>query len=356
MIKKIQIHPNLLPSTTDLYIGRGLLESDLLRNVCQVIKGKVVILADAAISDSIGLVLQANLNAELLTIPGGEGSKSQETLDTIIDTLFTMGCGRDSVLIALGGGAITDLAGFIASIYLRGIPLIFIPTTLLAMVDAAIGGKNAINTMFGKNLIGTIYHSKAIFVDLRILDHLPQREKWNGLAEILKIGLVFDPLIWDLAIKDLQIDELISKAINGKIAIIQEDPTEMGLRRILNFGHTIGHGLEKISTFQMPHGIAVAIGCLAEAHLSMSLGYLEPNAFAQLQIPYAQFPLHLPKGYSRENLFAAMKRDKKNARGQLRIVLIDQIGHALPFDGAYCRPVTENELNPTLHWMETRYG
>jgi 3-dehydroquinate synthase len=178
----------------------------------------------------------------------------------------------------------------------------------------------------------------------------------NGFAEILKMGLILDRSIWDLARQNMRNQELIFKAMQGKISIVEQDPTERGLRRILNFGHTIGHALEKIAHYEMPHGEAVAIGCQAEAHLSMSLGYLSPEDFEQIRSPYSIFSLKLPSEYTKQSLFQAMSHDKKTEQGKVRFVLIDKIGHALPFDGAYCRPVTEQELEPTLHWMEARYG
>lgn len=339
----------LIPPSTELYIGRNLLTQERL----YLGKLRTVLIADEGVKDLYAVDLAKRLHAELLVIPSGEKAKSLETATFLIDELFKMGCGRDTLLIALGGGVATDLVGFVASIYMRGVSLILIPTTLLAIVDAAIGGKTAIDTPYGKNLIGTIYHPKAIFADLDMLQTLPEKEWFNGLAEILKMGLIAEPAIWEMAEKNGRDPDLILKTIQGKIRVVEEDPREWGLRRILNFGHTIGHALETVSHYEMSHGEAVALGCAAEAHLSLCLGYLSEKEFAQILAMYKRFALKLPKGYARAKLFQAMAHDKKKALGEIRFVLIDKIGHAMLFEGACCRAVTQSELQPTLDWMES---
>lgn len=344
-MKKIHIRPS-----TELCVGYQILTADWLLKYCG--NRKIVLIADGKIKDLYAVDLARKIRAELLTIPSGEKAKSLETATFVINELFKMGCGRDTLLIALGGGVTTDLVGFVASIYMRGLPLILIPTTLLGMVDAAIGGKTAIDTPQAKNLMGTIHSPKAIFADLDFLQTLPEKEWFNGLAEILKMGLIRDASVWEIAQKKGKDPDLILKAIEGKIAVVEQDPIEQGMRRILNFGHTIGHALEAVAQYAMPHGEAVALGCAVEAHLSMRLGYLSAQDFEQIEALYSGFALHLPSGYARTQLLAAMAHDKKKASGETRFVLIDKIGHAIPFEGAYCRTVTQSELRPTLDWME----
>ncbi len=353
-MKKIIIHPSPVLVDTEVFIGENILTENLLKGFCKDLK--VVIIADVALKDLYGLKLAKSLRAELLTIPSGERFKTKETQEQVMGELFKMGAGRDTVLIALGGGVITDLVGFISSIYMRGIPLILIPTTLLAMVDAAIGGKTAIDTPFGKNLIGTIYHPKAIFISLDLLKTLPEKEWFNGFAEILKMGLIRDSHLCELFKKNKKDPELIVRSMKGKIEIVQQDLTEQSMRRILNFGHTIGHGLETIAAYEMPHGEAVAIGCLVESYLSMHLGYLPKEIFEQIQELYKEFSLELPKTYERESLLKALFYDKKKENGLLRFILINRIGHAISFEGSFCRPVTLNELESSLNWMENTYG
>jgi 3-dehydroquinate synthase len=337
-----------------VYVGRHLLTAEVLGPFCRSLK--VVIIVDRAVRDLYGTKLAQQLGGELLTVASGETAKTKDTVEQLLEAFFKMGLGRDTMLIALGGGVTTDLVGFVASIYMRGLPLILIPTTLLAMVDAAIGGKTAINTSFGKNLIGTIYPPSAIFADLETLKTLPEKEWLNGLAEILKIGLVQDADLCWLAQQDRKDSELISKAIQAKIDVVEQDIREQGIRHILNFGHTIGHGLESMSNYLLAHGEAVAMGSLVEAHLSWQLGYLTENSFLQIKKWYECFSLQLPSNYDRHRFFQAMLHDKKKSKGELRFVLIDQIGHAVPFEGAFCRTVSLQELEPSLVWMESVYG
>lgn len=349
-MKKITIQP----AATELFIGTGLLKSAQLK---EYFGGtKVVVVADPAVKDLYGADLAKQLSAELFTLPNSREAKTQDVSNDLINTLFKMKAPKETTLVAIGGGATTDLVGFAASIYMRGIPTVLIPTTLLGAVDASIGGKTAIDTPFGKNLIGTLHHPKAIFTDFDTFQTLPESEWFNGWAEILKMGLIQRTSLWNLGFEKRNDPALIINAIEAKIAVVEQDPKEKGLRRILNFGHTIGHALEAISDYQIPHGQAVAIGCAAEAHLSMQLDYLSKEEFAQIETTYLSFELKLPKNYDRSKLLGAMAHDKKRAAGELRFVLIDKIGHALPFEGAYCRPVEARALEPTLDWMEKRYA
>ncbi len=353
-MNKILMRPIVVPKVTEVYIGRHLLSGGLLKELGQ--NRRCVVVTDRMVKDMYGTKVAAHLGAELLTIPSGEKAKTHDTLEKLLRELFTLGIGRDMVLIAIGGGVVSDLVGLAASIYMRGLEHILIPTTLLGMVDAAIGGKTAIDTSFGKNVIGTIHHPQAIIADVEVLSTLPEMEWFNGFAEIVKMGLIYDASICELFRKDHKDPELICKAIQGKITIVEHDPTDQSLRRILNFGHTIGHALETVARYEIPHGQAVAMGCLTEAHLSMHLGYLPAEDFEHIQELYSHFSLHLPKAYTRKDLMAALSYDKKRALGQMRCVLIDQIGHAMPFEGAYCRPILPNELDSSLNWMENTYG
>lgn len=276
--------------------------------------------------------------------------KSQATYEKIHKELFQRGCGRDTTLVALGGGTILDVAGFAASTYMRGIPLVLIPTTLLAMVDASIGGKTGIDTPLGKNLVGSFYVPELVITDFDLLGTLPKEEQINGFFEVLKMGLIYDPFLFGQEISD----PILTRAIEAKGEIVEKDPKEKGLRRILNFGHTIGHGLEKIGK-GLPHGRAVGLGCIAEAHLSMHHGYLDKGCFEKIEMFYHQFSLKLPLGYSRGNLREKMGFDKKKKGGLLRTVLIDKIGHAVPFSGEYCFPLLEKDLVYTLDYLEKNY-
>lgn len=347
----IPIRPSLPQPSTALYLGRHLLQSDLIASLCIQEGNRVAILADSALKESYAMPLAQKLQAELFLVPQGERAKTQAVQRKMEEQLLQAGYGRDTVLIGLGGGATTDLAGFIASTYLRGIPLILIPTSLLAMVDASIGGKTAIDTVFGKNLIGTFYPPKAIIADLETLKTLPPKEFSHGLAEILKMGLIFDPSILQLA--DF-LENLVEKAMRAKISLVEQDFSEQGLRRILNFGHTIGHALETVSRYTLPHGEAVAIGCLVESYLSFQLSYLSKEEFGQIEALYQRSfdSFRLPAAYQRKEFLEALLFDKKKRNGKVRFVCIDRIGHALSFEGDYCRTVADKDLAEAISYME----
>jgi 3-dehydroquinate synthetase len=226
----ILIQPEISSPATELYVGRRLLDGDLLIRLLPQEQYRSAIIADEALNDLYAAPLSRRLNAELILIPN---VKTRAAKRRIEDRLLQKGFGRDTAIIALGGGRVTDLAGFVAATYLRGVGLILIPTTLLAMVDASIGGKTAIDTRFGKNLIGAIYPPKAIIADLDTLSSLPPLEHLNGMAEILKMGLVEDAALLPLAEKPDSMETLIRRAIEAKIRVIEEDPMEKGRRRIL---------------------------------------------------------------------------------------------------------------------------
>lgn len=337
---------------TALHYGENFLE-EALHSYFSSRKGKRVVLTDSLVQELYANPLAEQLGATLITIPRGEKAKAQEIAFMVLQKLFELGVDKDTTLLAMGGGSTTDLGGFVASICLRGIPLVLIPTTLLACVDAAIGSKTAIDTPFGKNLIGSFYPPQAIFIDIHLLKTLPHKEWLNGLAEVLKMGLIHDPLLCDSFEKeDLS---WIRKAIEGKREIVKQDPQDQSIRRILNFGHTVAHALEAISHYELSHGEAVALGCLVESYLSLRLGYLSQADFSRIETLYSLFPKKLPQAYTRTAFLQALQRDKKNKGGAVRFVLIDRIGHALAFEGAYVRPVSLEELTPVLDWMEEKY-
>jgi 3-dehydroquinate synthase len=302
----------IVQSGVQIFFGRG-----VLGVVRKLVAQRMAIIADAAVKDL--------LPGEVIAI---RPEKTREMKAFLEDELFRRGFGRDTVLVAVGGGTITDLVGFVASTYMRGVPLILVPTTLLAMVDAAIGGKTGIDTPFGKNLIGSFYLPKAIVIDLDVLKSLPEREMMHGMSEILKIGLVHDP-----AILEMSGDEQILRVIQAKIAVVEKDPKEQGLRRILNFGHTIGHAIETCTG--MAHGEAVAIGCVAESYLSWRMGFLSE---IELQRIVGLFP-KVECELSVDAIIQAMQLDKKRAKGKVRFVLLRKIGEAVDFDGDYCTEV-----------------
>lgn len=343
--------------TTEWHFGRNLLNGGILKELCKKFGGRPLLIADAALKDTWGNKLAAELECKVFYIHGGEQAKSAKTKERVENFLFKEKCGRDTILIALGGGTITDSVGYIASTFLRGVQLILVPTTLLAIVDASIGGKNGINTKYGKNLIGTLYPPQAVVADLDTLNTLPEHEIRYGMAEIIKIGLAVNPSILKYLNDPKNFDLLVKCAAEEKISIVEKDPHTHGKRNLLNFGHTVAHALERVSKYSLAHGTAVAIGCMTESHLSMQLGYLIRESFEQiLSLENHLGRLMLPTPYSRSAVLKAMLTDKKSNGCDSYFVCIDGIGHPVEFDGRFCRAVSVKEVTSSLVWMEKMYG
>jgi 3-dehydroquinate synthase len=294
--------------------------------------------------------------SHLITFCGGEQNKTRETKGLIEDQLFELGCGRDTLLIALGGGVTLDLVGFIGATYCRGIPVIYCPTSLLAMVDATIGGKTGVNTAHGKNLIGCFSEPLAVSINLTCLKTLSTRDYFSGMAEILKHALIADKLYWLWLQENLDgiknrafhlLMNMITRSLEIKAQIVLSDYKEKGQRKLLNFGHTFGHALEKISDYQIYHGEAVALGMLYEAKVSNLMGVLDPMDFLKIKFGLENFGFYpkfqVPDDFSL--LLSAMAHDKKNRQGQVQMNLIQTIGGMLQMDGQYSFPVPKDILD-----------
>lgn len=276
-------------------------------------------------------------NAEVMLLPAGEENKVMEVCFQVFQAMSEYGITRNDVIINLGGGVVTDMGGFMASIYKRGIRFINIPTTLLGMVDAAIGGKTGIDMDGFKNQLGSFYDPIAIYIDPGFLHTLPEEELLSGYAEMLKHGLIADPEAWDLytsidpalLLEEEQVAEIIGRSVYLKAKIVMEDPKEKGKRKALNFGHTIGHGIESVCLQEAPitHGHAVALGMIAESYLSMKRGYLSQQVYMTIINYLSQITDYV--GLTDEAKKAAihfMKGDKKNDHEGVRCVLLKAIG------------------------------
>ena len=273
-----------------------------------------------------------------LTVPAGERAKTREQWAALTDQLVERGVGRDSAIVAVGGGSVGDLAGFVAATYLRGVPIIQIPTTLLAMLDAAVGGKVAVDLPQGKNLVGAFHPPVAVIADPGVLGSLPERDYLGGLAEAVKHGLVADAAYFDwivanaAAIKSRQpatVEHLVRRSIEIKAGIVGVDERETGERMVLNAGHTVAHALERVSGYSLPHGEAVALGLIAEAMLAERLGTASgvaariAEAFTTLGLP-----IRAPAGLDATAIVAAMDTDKKNRGAEIRFSLVESVGRA----------------------------
>ena len=275
----------------------------------------------------------------LLTIPAGEKSKNLNQVSACYDQLASHRIERNSVVIALGGGVVGDLAGFVAATYLRGLDFIQVPTTLLAQVDSSVGGKVGVNLKAGKNLVGAFYQPRLVLCDLTTLDTLPIREMRAGLAEVIKYGIIYDPVLFARIERHLDsilsrepkvLAEVVARCCEIKAEVVAQDEKEGGLRAILNFGHTIGHALEAISAYgKYLHGEAISIGQVGAARLSELQTGLSQGESSRIRELFRR--AELPVGVkltptARKKLFEAMRLDKKVADGEVKFVLAEKIG------------------------------
>ncbi len=271
----------------------------------------------------------------LVSLKPGETEKNWESIDHILHSAFDAGLDRGSVMVAVGGGVIGDMTGFAASIFMRGIPFIQVPTTLLAMVDASIGGKTGIDCQYGKNLIGAIQQPEAVMVCPKFLETLPEIEIKNGLAEMVKHGVVADKKHFEdlekLAQEDFstirsKIFDYAPASINIKKTIVESDEKESGKRKFLNFGHTFGHAIELCSNFEIPHGRAVAIGCVMASQYAYEHGLCEDETVDRIENIFNQFEVDLTCEISEADIWNAMSRDKKKFGSTLTLILPKKIG------------------------------
>jgi 3-dehydroquinate synthase len=279
----------------------------------------------------------AGLEVVHLLIPDGERSKNLHTVENIYTYLIAQRADRNTALIALGGGVTGDVVGFVAASYLRGVPYIQIPTTLLSQVDSSVGGKTGVNHCLGKNLIGAFYQPSLVCVDTNTLSTLPARELQSGLYEVLKYGLIYDEAFFDYLVSNLEkikerdsgtLATTISRCCEIKAEVTSIDEKESDLRRILNFGHTLGHALESATRYEsFKHGEAVAYGMIAAAHLSKHEGYLDSETVQQIDEAILSIgPLPPVDEIPFSRLFEAMKRDKKREDDRIVFVLLEKIG------------------------------
>ena len=332
---------NLEDNSYPIFIGEG--ASLSLENFDGYIAGKDI----AIITNEVVAPLYLNEISDLFSnrnvieyiLPDGEQEKKLKTVHKIIDRLMEAGFGRDSTLIALGGGVVGDITGFTASIFMRGINFIQIPTTLLAQVDASVGGKTAVTHKSGKNLIGSFYQPQCVICDSIFLATLEATEISAGLAEIIKYGLIFDSEFFQWLQKNMQqilsndraaVDYVIQRSCAIKAEIVAQDEKEQSVRALLNFGHTFGHAIEKLIGYgNWTHGDAVAVGMVLAARLSENMSLITPEDVQNIEeiLTAANLPISLPNIDPAE-LLAAMQSDKKVKDRNIQLVLLKNIGEA----------------------------
>lgn len=277
--------------------------------------------------------IQSLFNAKAVVVPAGEEHKNLETISFLWKSFLENGLDRKSTVIALGGGVVTDMVGFAASSYMRGINWIALPTTLLGMVDASIGGKTGFDLPEGKNLIGAFYPPKLILADTRFLSTLPERELISGMAEVVKHGIISDPELFELCQRGMDwvkanLEGVVKHAMEVKIKVIEEDPYEKGIRAALNLGHTVGHAVELVSKFELRHGEAIAIGTVAEARYAARVRLASQSTVEAIESTFEalRLPIHIPKEMPREKIIQAMRVDKKKNAKSIRFALPVEIG------------------------------
>lgn len=347
-------------------VGRGAL-GRLAGLVQGVPAARWAVIADATAATHLGAAVQAQLSeaagtpALLLTVPPGEAHKTRETWAALTDRLFAAGCGRDTAVLALGGGVVGDLAGFVAATYMRGVPFVQAPTTLLAMVDASVGGKVGVDTAAGKNLVGAFHPPALVVIDPRVLDTLPTPDRRAGAVEALKHGVIASPNHFDDAARFLrhpavEVDgdfdpaAFVAASVAIKAAVVASDPREQGLRHVLNFGHTVGHAVELLTGYAIRHGEAVAIGMVVEALAAERAAIAEPGTAERIRDALAAggLPTAPPPGLDPAAVLDAAALDKKARGGTLRYAVPTRVGAMADGDGRWTVPLPDALVRDAL--------
>jgi 3-dehydroquinate synthase len=337
----------------DIKIGTGLL-ARVGRECARLgLARRCAIISDRHVTPRYGKAAQealarAGFAAGLITLPAGETAKSLKVLESCYDQLAAHRLERKSFIVALGGGVVGDLAGFVAATYLRGLAFVQVPTTLLAQVDSSVGGKVGLNLKAGKNLVGAFHQPRLVLCDLATLASLPRREYRAGLAEVIKYGIIYDARLFERLERDLPkllrrdprtLASVVARCCEIKAEVVRQDETESGLRAILNFGHTLGHALETTSHYgKYLHGEAIAIGQVVAAKLSVQVLGLPPREVERIERLFRRAGLPTQLNLSaadKQKILPAMKLDKKVSAGEIKFVLARRIGavefgHAVP--------------------------
>lgn len=325
----------------EIRIGEGLLPrvGEWLKALG--LSGRAVVITDTIVQGRYAWELEkglvaAGFNVKVLAVPPGEGQKTLAVAGRLYDRLAAAYAGRDTPVLALGGGVIGDLAGFVAATYMRGVPLIHIPTTLLAQVDSSIGGKTAVDRGRVKNIIGAFYQPRLVVADIDMLRTLPPVEISNGLAEVIKQAAISDVEFFRYLEGNIEkaiafdagvLEEIVVKNAVFKAKMIEKDEKEGGQRTILNYGHTIGHAVEAVMDFKIKHGQAVAIGMVLENEIARRMGIMSGREAGEIKkvIVEADLPTALP-AVDKKRVFETMAHDKKVLQGKIRFVLLRSIG------------------------------
>jgi 3-dehydroquinate synthase len=360
--------------TCQIHVGLALLQDGIVIEPCIKLGNHIVIITD----DHVGplytksLILQLQRHAmayTLIEIPAGEKSKTRDMKCRIEDRMLSDQCGRDSIILAIGGGVVTDIAGFVAATFCRGIPSINVPTTLLAMVDAAIGGKTGVNSPQGKNMIGCFYQAQHVFCDISTLETLPKHELANGLVETLKHALIWDIDLFKkleptlnafsqgVQIPSSEWQAIIRHSCHIKTTIVEQDEQEInGIRQLLNFGHTVAHAIERFMQYSISHGQAVAIGIWVESYLANIIGILDSDDFNNIKVAVAKLYDRKQRRIASDDIQTIIDHmclDKKAKNKTPRFVLIRKLGSAYTKNNGYSFEVKDRLIKQALEaWIK----
>lgn len=339
-----KVNVDLGAKSYKIHIGENILPT-LGKNLKNLVPGeRLLLVTNPAVHELYGKTAvnsleQAGYAVTVCEVPDGEQYKSSEMAARLYDSAFDAQLDRRCGVVALGGGVIGDLAGFVAATFMRGVPFIQVPTTLLAQVDSSVGGKVAVNHPRGKNIIGCFYQPRLVLSDIAVLRSLPVREFRAGMAEVIKYGIIWDTGFFEFLehnqqrIKSMEthaLQNIIKASCHIKARVVEQDETEQGIRAILNLGHTFGHALEALTHYrQYVHGEAVAIGTVSAARVAEKMGLLKPAENARIEALLNAFDLPVAfSGLAIDDIIAAMYHDKKVQAGKIRFVLPDAIGRA----------------------------
>jgi 3-dehydroquinate synthase len=296
----------------------------------------------------------------LISFKNGELSKNQKVKTMIEEKMLKLNIDRDALVIALGGGVVGDMAGFVAATYMRGISYIQIPTTLLAMVDSSIGGKTAIDTPYGKNLLGVFWQPVAVFIDVEFLSSLPGSHINNGLVEAIKMFITSDARAFTYVEKNIEkiiahdpilLKDIITRAIKIKSRVISEDMKDYGARMILNFGHTMGHAIEFVANYKLLHGYAVGLGIVIESRISMMLGLLDCATVERIENVLAKLGISkkLLRNIKLNNMLNVIKMDKKAKKNNAHFILLNKIGSVFKENSKIAHSVTDEIVTKAIN-------
>ena len=349
----------------DILIGAGLVQQlgTILQEYCPA--AAYAVITDSHVAklygeDVVQRLSASGYRAELLEFPAGEWNKTRETWAGLSDRMLAARFGRDSAVIALGGGVVNDVAGFVAATYLRGVPLVQVPTSLLAMIDSSIGGKTGVDVPAGKNLLGAFHQPRAVVADPDLLGSLSSVQLAAGLAEAVKHGVIADAEYFAFLETEYAaifakhapaLERLVRRSVEIKAGVVAQDEREHGRRAILNFGHTVGHAIEATSKYEVLHGEAVAIGMVYEARVAESLGVAATGTARRIVgvLERLHLPIERPEASQVDDLLDAMRSDKKVRAGEIRLALPSGIGGAYGNDGTgWTVPVPEETIRQAL--------